>query len=355
MRGWWRRGRSARWFDMAEMGLLSQTVLVLIWTTVVIIVIPLIFRLFLKKYRISKIFSLEELRAIGKFGRSLSFILFVFYLMEGISGLIFGTTLLEKSPMGKDSSIHMVVSSFFFLFLFFVPRFFFSISTARDVAEIKEEPEAKDHIFSQTGKSGVRSLDSIDMEILGTIKSVGGDIEDIKSNLKWLDEDKIESKLRKLLLLQYINIIENMFILTADGLDVLNLPPVLFMSSIDRKITQKLSEIRVQLKREDSNGTVAECGKLLEEVLRKRLDEKGIKTIKDGKPIEKATFGEMIGSCRDNEIIDPFQYNVLSAANEIRKSIHAKDGKIESISVEKAYFVYTLTEIGVISLSNTST
>ena len=113
-----------------------------------------------------------------------------------------------------------------------------------------------------------------------------------------------------------------------------------------------MAEIKILLKNENSNGVINECSKLLEWVLKKKIKEKmpNKEKVRSGKPVELATLGELIGDCRLDGVINKFENNILTAINDVRKSVHSVEGDMSTVSLEKAYYVNSLTEIAIRSL-----
>jgi len=297
----------------------------------------------LRKY---KIFPDSELRFLIRFVRAVSFIFFIGILIEFISGLFFGVGLLDRSAITITWYVNRLVFLFGFLTLMFLPRYILSISKIRYMKRIQK-------FHKLDGKSGIKSIDSVDWDILNSIKSHGGDIENIKSHITWLKEDEIERRLHKLYFLDYIKFGGFNTYLTPQALDILNYPPVLFASDIDDKhVIKKLVEIKQILKKENTHGVLNESSKLLEWVLKNRIRKSHkhvTKIASSGKPLDSGTLGELIGESRRLNTITSFEDHLMTAINGLRKNIHARSKRAE-ITLEQAYYCYILTETVIKSL-----
>ena len=323
---------------------LSLLTWVIVLALVLIVMVSVVFRATrLRKFRI---FPVSELRFLVRFARIASFVLFIVVLMEIIAGIFFGKGLIDTTAVSLIWYINKTSFLGALAVVIFVPRYLFSIVRAKELVKIE-------HNVKFDSASSAKAIDSVDWDILSAIKKYGGDLETIKNKLKWIEENEIEARINKLYFLNYLKIDGYDIHLTADALDVLNLPAGLFASTInDKHIIKKLAEIQIMLKKEDVNGVIVECSKLLETLLKdmfvKRFPDK--EKMRSGKPVEAATLGDIIGESREYKLITLFEDSVLTAANDIRKSVHSKDSKMSSIPLEKAYFCHLLTEIAVRSL-----
>ncbi|GEM_PF-5919540 len=317
----------------------------IIVATLVLIVLASV-GLRISRFRKFKLFPVSELRFLIRFTRIIAFIFFVIVFMEFISGVVFGRGLIDTAIVSLSWYFNKVSFLVALSILMFVPRYLFSISRTRDVVSLKSD-------IKIDNTTSTKLIDSVDWDILSAIKKYGGDLEIIKNELKWIDETELENKINKLHLLGYVKMDGYDLHLTSDALDVLNLPPVLFASTInDKNVIKKLAEIKIVLKKEDANGVINECSKLLEWVLKKKIKNRlpDKEKVKSGKSVEMATLGELIGDCRADGIINKFEDNILTAINDVRKNVHSVDNKMTSLSLEKAYFVHSLTEIAIRSL-----
>ncbi|MBI5332682.1 MAG: hypothetical protein HZB65_03855 [Candidatus Aenigmarchaeota archaeon] len=323
---------------------LSLLTWVIVLALVLIVAVSIAFRT--TRLRKFKIFPVSELRFLIRFARIASFVLFIVLLMEVIAGAVFGKGLIDTAAVSLTWYVNKASFLGALIIVIFVPRYLFSIVRAKEMMKIE-------HNLKFDSASSAKAIDSVDWDILSAIKKYGGDLETIKNKLKWIEENDLESRINKLYFLNYLKIDGYDIHLTADALDALNLPAALFASTInDKHIIKKLAEIQIMLKKEDVNGVIVECSKLLETLLKdmfvKKFPDK--EKIRSGKPVEAATLGDLIGESREYKLITLFEDNVLTAVNDIRKSVHSKDSKMSSISLEKAYFCHSLTEIAVRSL-----
>ncbi|MFH0837340.1 MAG: hypothetical protein V1870_04380 [Candidatus Aenigmatarchaeota archaeon] len=323
---------------------LSLLTWVIVLALVLIVIVSVAFRT--TKLRKFNIFPVSELRFFIRFARIASFVLFIVVLMELIAGIVFGNGLIDTTAVSLAWYINKISFLGALVVLIFVPRYIFSIVRTKELINVE-------HNIKLGNVSSTKIIDSIDWDILSAIKKYGGDLETIKNKLKWIEEADLENRINKLYFLNYLKMDGYDIHLTADALDVLNLPPALFASTInDRHVIKKLAEIQIMLKKEDVNGVIVECSKLLEMLLRNIFTKKfPDKTkIRSGKPVEVATLGDLIGETREYKLITLFEDNILTAINDIRKSVHSKDSKMSSIPLEKAYFAHSLTEIAVRSM-----
>ena len=320
----------------------------LTWVIVVTLVFIVLASILLRtaRFRKYKLFPMSELRFLIRFTRIVSFLLFIVVLMETVAGIVFGRGLIDISSVSLNWYLNKASFLSALATLIFVPRYLFSISRTRELINEKSD-------ISMEKASSTKIIDSVDWNILDAIKRYGGDLETIKNQLKWIDEHELENKINKLHMFNYVKMDGYDIHLTSDALDALNLPPILFASTIDDKnVIKKLAEIKIIMRKEDANGVINESSKLLEWVLKKKMNNKfpDKDKIRSGKPIEAATLGDLIGEVREHKLINTFQDSILTAINDVRKSIHSKDEKISNISLEKAYFVQSLTEIAIRSL-----
>ncbi len=201
-------------------------------------------------------------------------------------------------------------------------------------------------------------LDSIDIRILQSVERSAGELSHVLLTGESIPEAQLIARLKKLVLLKYADFYRDRhlyrFSLTPQGLDVLNLPSSLFATSIDDlEVIRKLAEVKFLLGREKNTEVVVECAKLLERILRKRIQsaEPGLTNI-GGKPFDRTTLGELTGYSTRCGLIDRFEDLVLNAINNLRsqKVVHAKNQLSVGIPVDDAFFVYTLTEVCLKSL-----
>jgi hypothetical protein len=200
-------------------------------------------------------------------------------------------------------------------------------------------------------------LDSVDIRILAIADRCGGEVSRVLLDAGGIGERETVARLQKLVFLGYLAFERDRhgyrFSLSAQGLDVLNLPASLFATSIDDPaVVRKLAQIRHLLSRERGTEVVVESAKLLEHVLRQRIvaAEPAIEEI-GGKPFERATLGELIGHAQRTRLTDRFEDLVLNAVNTVRSGrvVHAASGASRG-GLDDAYLVQTLTEVALKSL-----
>ncbi len=201
-------------------------------------------------------------------------------------------------------------------------------------------------------------LDSIDLRILGAVDRSGGELSHVLLANESIAERELTARLKKLVLLRYVDFyrdwLVHRFSLTAAGQDVLNLPSSLFATTIDDpEVIRSLAEIKFLLSREQNAEVVVACTKLLERVLKQRLRaaDPALASI-GGKPFDRATLGELVGHASRLGILARFEDHILNAINQLRSQrvVHAGEDGPTRVRVDDAFFVYTLTELGMKAL-----
>ena len=202
-------------------------------------------------------------------------------------------------------------------------------------------------------KEGIKIIDSMDWEILNVVRTKGGSLLTIEEEaLKWTTWGELRRRIQKLLALGYLEVGEYEVLLTPEGMDILNLPPILLARRIDDPdILRKMARIRVYLRKGEAHSVIVESSKLLEDILRRRIKDEGLADEfrrRHPKGLEKATLGELIAGCSPNELnlIDKFETRVAYAFNEIRTaSVHPSKGVKKEAGIDEAYMAYTLLEV----------
>lgn len=296
-------------------------------------------------------FTAHELYLIGRFAKIWSILAVVLFLAEILNGLQTGTTLIEETPVTWDWFLWqglMIVFAIGIAYVFPPIISFFEGDTLEDMMN----KSSIDTIYLD--ESSEKVLDAIDWEILSTIKTRGGSFSIIaKESSKWIPMEETVRRIQKLVLLRYIGTHKNEVFLTPEGMDAANLPPVLFAQTIiDKYILKKLAEIRIGLRRENAHKVIVESSKLLEHILKddiilsESFSEDDYKHY-NPKGFVRATLGDLIGYSRNRKLIDKFEDKILSAFTEVRKLIHSRSPseKKREMTIEKAYFAFTLLEI----------
>lgn len=287
-----------------------------------------------------------EVSVASKGVRVISAAIGIFILFHLLFGITTGYTPIEMAPFTSNEVVwDIILVSLSLLLVWREPIFYLE---KRSLDAIKKSFSRRFKI----GKGSLKCIDSIDYEILNSIKAYGGVLSKIeKELLKWTDVRDIRRRIAKLGYLGYLDVTKDRIFITSEGLDVLNLPPVVFASRVeDREVLQKMAEIRAYIRRENTAGVISESSKLLEYVLKQEIKKSNRfsqeEFEKKWKPFHKATLGGLIAASREYKIINKFEDNVLSAFNELRKAcIHLENGKMRTPKIEEAYFAFTLAEI----------
>jgi hypothetical protein len=208
-------------------------------------------------------------------------------------------------------------------------------------------------------------LDSVDVEILNVTKQSGGNFMDLIERLSCLplfyDTNELLSRLSKLSLLGYVHFGKDMrsVVLSAQGLDILNMPAIIFRTrQMPQEIADALISIRVSLQKANSADVVVKCAQVCELILGRKIESE-LKTDpsrkesydeKETRPPSKLPLGEMISLlCRWRVLReDAVVYSVVSGVNQYRRKVHieAKESaRVSEITPEDAYICNTLLEI----------
>lgn len=260
-----------------------------------------------------------------------------FHFLEFSTGLVFNHTLLVGNLIaGKTVAIYFTIflaSAFIFLYA----RHAFKQHYAR---EIQRAPSL------EHARGGFRGLSANDVEVLRSIKEEKGDLRKIIFDTGWLDEEEVLAALKKLGMLGLVRVREGKVYVTPEGGDVLVYPLTLFSSGVDRQTLKEMTEARDALAKGDKLHVISACARVLERNLKEQIILKSVSAAEAdkifGKPLARATLGDLIGFVRDREK-DFFLGGMLTTINEARKALH--DGR--QCSEEEAAYTYLLTEIAV--------
>lgn len=126
-------------------------------------------------------------------------------------------------------------------------------------------------------------VDSIDVEILQAVKTLGGDYAKfIPEVLKYLSLNMLLSRLARLRILGFLTLRPpRKILLTSVGVDALNLPPSVLSAKIPPEVDKRIAEIKSAFRKENYDEVTNKSTKLLEALLRKRLETKFEGTLQD--------------------------------------------------------------------------
>lgn len=183
-----------------------------------------------------------------------------------------------------------------------------------------------------------QGVDSIDVEILNAVKTLGGDYSKcIPEVLKYLSFGMLLSRLARLRTLGFIELQPpRKILLTSLGVDAINLPPSVLPARVPSEIGERIAEIRLAFQNEDWDEVTNKSTKLLETILRKRLEEKFSGTLSDVwpnlsmGPYDRASLGTLKGACVKLKVFrrDGVADHILSIILKLRVPIsHEKKGK----------------------------
>ncbi|MCF2138281.1 MAG: hypothetical protein K9W43_13700 [Candidatus Thorarchaeota archaeon] len=184
--------------------------------------------------------------------------------------------------------------------------------------------------------------DSIDHETLVYVKELGGDILDLQERLMkrsiMREGAEFTRRISKLILLGLLVLYDDdkQLYLTSAGLDAVNTPPTLFISSIPESVWNTILKQKRCLYREDWGGTVVATSQALEAAMRNLLD-KAIESKPDqfeevsknisGKPLDRWSAGNLLGALRKLEVVRAHSLEDFLAGEliKIRNRIHQKE------------------------------
>ena len=180
-------------------------------------------------------------------------------------------------------------------------------------------------------------VDSIDVEILEAVKTLGGDYaECIPEVLKYLSFNVLLSRLARLRTLGFLELQPpRKILLTSRGVDALNLPPSVLSAKVPPEVGKRLAEIRLAFRDENYDEVTNKSTKLIEAILRKRLEEKFSGSLQDVWPnlkliaYNRASLGTLKEAClklkvfKKNGLTD----HILSTILTLRVPMsHEKEG-----------------------------
>ncbi|MFB0503583.1 MAG: hypothetical protein ACETWE_07095 [Candidatus Bathyarchaeia archaeon] len=148
-------------------------------------------------------------------------------------------------------------------------------------------------------------VDSIDVDILGAIKTVGGDYAlFIPEILKYLSLDTLLSRLARLSTLGLMTLQPpRKIVLTPLGVDALNLPPSVLPARVPSEFGRRIAEIQSAFRQENYDEVTNKSTKLLEACLRERLETEYENTLEDVwselklEPYSRASLGTLKEAC----------------------------------------------------------
>lgn len=186
--------------------------------------------------------------------------------------------------------------------------------------------------------------DSIDHEVLVTAKDLGGEVLDMEERLmkrglvrRGLEFQRRISKLILLGLLFHYDDDKRLY-LTSAGLDAVNTPPSLFISSIPETVWNLVLKQKRSLLQEDWGGIVVATSQALEAAMR-NLIEKSIKSKPDeweeisqiahGRPLEKWPAGNLLHGLRRLGVVKQHSLEdyLTGELIKIRNRIHHNEGE----------------------------
>jgi len=127
-------------------------------------------------------------------------------------------------------------------------------------------------------KTSLKLVDMTDREILKTLrenKSIKGDyLNLIREISTWFMTGDLLSRIGKLHALGYLKASRNRITLSAEGLDLLELPQLMFLSNVPPGIARKAVDMRFALIEGNFNGVVDAANKIFESILREAFEKK---------------------------------------------------------------------------------
>jgi hypothetical protein len=148
-------------------------------------------------------------------------------------------------------------------------------------------------------------VDSIDVDILDAVKNLGGDYTKfIPEVVKYLSLRTLLHRLGRLKTLGYVTLEHQAkILLTSLGVDALNLPPSVLSAKIPPEISKRMAEIEQAFQNEEYDKVINSSTKLLETLLRERLETRLGETLQDSwtklklVDYERASLGTLKDAC----------------------------------------------------------
>lgn len=180
-------------------------------------------------------------------------------------------------------------------------------------------------------------VDSIDVEILKAVKNLGGEYTKfLPEVLKYLSIDMLLSRLARLRTLGFLKLQPpKKILLTSLGVDALNLPPGVLSAKVPPEVGGRLAEIRLAFRDENYDEVSNKSTKLIEAILRKRLEEKFSGTFQDVwpnlnlGPYKRASLGTLKEACSKLKVFkkNGLADHILSTILKLRVPMsHEKEG-----------------------------
>ena len=187
--------------------------------------------------------------------------------MEGIYGIL-GIAIFLYSIIKGQWLILAAGEVFLFIIYLWTP-----IWTRKAINRIAlDRSSGFNRTFKIEYPTSEKIIDSIDIEILGTIRDIGGNpCNFLLEILELYPIDDTISRLSKLYSFGYIKLYRNGRVsITNLGLDTLNVPPVVFRSTIDPAISTKIAEVRMDLQNEKYYDVIVKTSKFFEGLTKKK-------------------------------------------------------------------------------------
>ncbi len=192
------------------------------------------------------------------------------------------------------------------------------------------------------GQSPHLLADSIDREVLFSIREIGGDILDVE---EWLQKrglvpagEEYYRRIAKLAVLGLLSLNESdrRIYLTSVGMDAVNIPASLFVSRIPEDVWNYMFNAKTSLWQEEWGNIVVETSKGLEASMKQILktlisDPKSnwesVRKKFSAKPIDEWGAGSLLGALRELGFVrkNSFEDHLAGELVKLRNRVHAKD------------------------------
>lgn len=173
--------------------------------------------------------------------------------------------------------------------------------TAQFAHEFKETPMFR-------SKTSEKLVDAADIDILNTLRQsqdVGGDCLNLIARISnWFPTEELLRRIGKLHVLGYVRAGGKSITITAEGLDLLSIPPVAYQARVPVEIAASIANMKMALNVGNLNEVVDGANRLFERILRRALEAKfpssyelewaklmAAQTVKV--PYERASLGEL--------------------------------------------------------------
>lgn len=195
-------------------------------------------------------------------------------------------------------------------------------------------------------------VDRVDVKVLEVIRDVGGRFSSfVPETSETLPVSELPTRLGRLHALGFVRMYKDKMLVTSDGLELLDLPPLSLRSNIPPQVASSMAKTKMSVSAGRYNETIVDLSKTLELILKDalepvlaRLDEKKLKEI-NPKPYARWTLGDLKGAASKLGLTDKTSDNILNSIIQIRnRAIHAPRKRSELNPETAALSMVSLSE-----------